>query len=243
MKMLLPFAALILTFATPACADQAAPALRKSPDLVKGVAAFPRLEGNGNAISAINRALDAADAQAATEAKGCIEDSEGKGSWKRNVEVTLKSARFVSFVAHDDYYCGGPYPDTNILALVFDLHTGAPVDWKQLIPGVADQPDQGDVVDTPQARTVSSPELLALFNDASSKSGADADCKDALAADEPIQLLIWPDATAKGLAVAIPGLPHAARVCGEPQNIPAAKLKALRADAGLVEDIETAKKL
>src|SRR5262245_19976125 len=127
MKILLPLAA-ALALATTAAADPA-PALRNSPDLAKGVAAFPRLEGNSKAVLAINRALDAADAQAATEAKGCIEDSDGKGSWKRDVEVTLKSARFISFRANDDYYCGGPYPDTSVLALVFDLNTGAPVDW------------------------------------------------------------------------------------------------------------------
>src|SRR3954468_50903 len=129
MKVLLSLAVTLLALGPAAyAADSGAPALRTSPDIAKGVQAFPRLEGDTKAAAAINQALAAADAQVAGEAKGCIEDSEGKGSWKRNVEVTLKRARFISFVAHDDYYCGGPYPDTNILALVYDLNTGAPVD-------------------------------------------------------------------------------------------------------------------
>ena len=236
MKVLLSLAVTLLALGPAAyAADFGAPALRTSPDIAKGLQAFPRLEGDTKAAATINQALAAADAQVAGEAKGCIEDSEGKGSWKRNVEVTLKSARFISFVAHDDYYCGGPYPDTNILALVYDLNTGAPVDWKRLIPGVAEQPEQAEAADAPQARTISSPALLALY------TAASADCNDALAAgsDEPTQLLVWPDAGAKGLAIAIPGLPHAARVCGGPLTIPADKLKAMRADAGLIEDIET----
>ena len=49
----------------------------------------------------------------------------------------------------------GPYPDTNILALVYDLNTGAPVDWKRLIPGVTEQPEQAEAADAPQARTIS----------------------------------------------------------------------------------------
>lgn len=242
MKVLLSLAVTLLALGPAAyAANSGAPALRTSPDIAKGLQAFPRLEGDTKAAATINQALAAADAQVAGEAKGCIEDSEGKGSWKRNVEVTLKSARFISFVAHDDYYCGGPYPDTNILALVYDLNTGAPVDWKRLIPGVAEQPEQAEAADAPQARTISSPALLALYTAASARRGRDADCNDALAAgsDEPTQLLVWPDAGAKGLAIAIPGLPHAARVCGGPLTIPADKLKAMRADAGLIEDIET----
>jgi hypothetical protein len=134
MKVLLSLAVTLLALGPAAyAADPAAPALRTSPDLAEGVQAFPRLDGDTKAAVAINRALDDADAQVAAEAKSCVEDSDGKGSWKRNVEVTLKSARFISFVAHDDYYCGGPYPDTNILALVYDLNTGAPVDWKRLM--------------------------------------------------------------------------------------------------------------
>jgi hypothetical protein len=243
MKPILPLAAALVALASAgSVADPAAPALRTSPDLAQGVQAFPRLDGNSKAAVAINRALDEADAQVAEEAKSCVEDSDGKGSWNRNVEVTLKSARFISFLAHDDFYCGGPYPDTSILALVYDLQTGAPVDWKRLIPGVSEQSNKAEAADEAPLRTISSPALLALFNEASARSGGDPDCKDALAADsdEPTQLLVWPDANTKGLAIAIPGLPHAASVCGAPVTIPADKLKAMRADAGLIEDIEAA---
>jgi hypothetical protein len=239
MKILLPLAAVLLSLATLACAGSTAPTLRKSPDLAKGVAAFPRLEGAGKAVTAINKILDEADTRAAAAAKSCAEDSDGKGHWTRDGEVTLRSARFISFRANDDYFCGGPYPDTSVLALVFDLDTGAPVDWKRLIPSVAERSSETAADETP-VDTVSSPELLALFNDASTKSGADADCKDALDAGEPIQFLIWPGAKTKGLAIAVPGLPHAVRACGGPLTIPADKLKAMRADASLVEAIETA---
>src|SRR6185503_1484807 len=99
------------------CADPAVPDLHKSPDLAQGVEGFPRLAGDTKAAGEINQALDAADARAAAAAEDCLVDGGGKGHWSRKVEVTLKSARFISFVAHDDYYCGGPYPDTSVVAL------------------------------------------------------------------------------------------------------------------------------
>ena len=99
MKPILPLAAALVALASAgSVADPAAPALRTSPGLAQGVQAFPRLDGNTKAAVAINRALDEADAQVAEEAKSCVEDSDGKGSWNRNVEVTLKSARFISFL-------------------------------------------------------------------------------------------------------------------------------------------------
>ncbi len=237
MKIALSLAAALSALATTAVADT--PALRQPPDLAQGVEAFPRLEGDTKAARAINEALDAADARAGAAATSCLEDADGQGHWTRNVEVPLRSARFISFVAHDDYYCGGPYPDTSVVALVYDLSTGAPVDWKRLIPGVAGQSSEVAADETPLA-TISSPALLELFTSATTR--ADAECKEALAPtqDEPLQLLVWPDAKAKGLAMTIPGLPHAARACGGPLTIPADKLKAMRADAALVEDIETA---
>ena len=57
MKILLPFAAVLISLATLACAGSTAPTLRKSLDLAKGAAGFPRLEGNGKAVTAINAAL------------------------------------------------------------------------------------------------------------------------------------------------------------------------------------------
>ncbi|MGZ5918737.1 MAG: hypothetical protein ACXWJV_02945, partial [Hyphomicrobium sp.] len=91
MKPMLLLVAAILALASAASAADPAPALRTSPDLAEGVQAFPRLDGDTKAAVAINRALDDADAQVTAEAKSCVEDSDGKGSWKRNVEVTLKS--------------------------------------------------------------------------------------------------------------------------------------------------------
>ena len=79
MKVLLSLAVTLLALGPAAyAANSGAPALRTSPDIAKGLQAFPRLEGDTKAAAAINQALAAADAQVAGEAKGCIERFRGQ---------------------------------------------------------------------------------------------------------------------------------------------------------------------
>lgn len=212
------------------------PGLRPSPNLAKGVEAFPRLEGEGDAIKVINKALSAADATAAKDARSCIKDAHGKAHWERRVDVTSLSPRFVSFVASSDYFCGGAHPDTSNTALVFDLKTGTLADWTQLIPG-ATKP----ATDTEAAAagvellpTIRSPKLEALFKAAASKVD---DCAEVMSQTNGEELLVWPDAKTKGLAVTMPGLPHAVQVCGGPITIPLSDLQALNVDPALLEAI------
>jgi hypothetical protein len=242
MKHSVPIAAalsLVTIHAWPAGAATSAPAptLHAMPDVTQGVAAFPRLEGNSKGVAPINAALEAADKRAAATAKSCHDDAAGKGRWTRSIGVTLLSARFVSFLVHDDYYCGGPYPDTSEFALVYDLASGAPVDWSRLIPGTASQSAEVAADETPLV-TVSSPQLTSLFKGAAGGVSTDPECKEVLeGGDQPMQFLVWPDAKTKGLSIAVAGLPHAARACGGPVTIPAGKLKELHADSALIDDI------
>lgn len=227
----------VSVLATAGLAATPAPGLRASPDLAKGVEAFPRLVGDGKAIEEINAALTAADAAAAAEAKDCLDENSGKGHWTRRVDVTSLSARLVSFRANDDYYCGGAYPDTSATALVYDLETGGLVDWTRLIPGATLPPTDADTAGEALLPTIFSPKLQGLFNEAAAKR-SEPDCTDVLGSGESMELLVWPDAKAKGLTVFLPGLPHAVRACGGPLIIPASKLKAMHADPALIEAME-----
>jgi hypothetical protein len=213
------------------------PGLRPSPNLAKDVEAFPRLEGEGDAIKVINRMLSAADATAAKDAKSCIKDAHGKAHWERRVDVTSLSPRFVSFVASNDFFCGGAHPDTSNTVLVFDLKTGALADWTQLIPGSTKPGTDNDTATAgvELLPTIRSPQLEALFKTAASKAN---DCADVMSQTEGEELLVWPDAKSKGLAVTMPGLPHVVQACGGPITIPLSDLQAMNVDAALIEAIE-----
>lgn len=235
MKIWITGAAALCVLAASAVAATA-PSLRPSPNLAKDVEAFPRLDGEGDAIKVINKSLSAADATAAKDAKSCIKDAHGKAHWERDVDVTSLSPRFVSFVASDDYFCGGAHPDTSTTVLVFDLKTGALADWTQLIPG-ATKPasDAGSAAAGVEfLPTILSPKLEALFKTAAGKVD---DCAEVMSQTNGEELLVWPDAKTKGLAVTMPGLPHAARACGGPVSIPLSDLQAMNVDPALLEAI------
>ena len=54
--------------------------------------------------------------------------------WERKITVTVTGPRFLSMVAVDSLFCGGAHPDSDTLAMVFDLTTGRPVNWMDLVP-------------------------------------------------------------------------------------------------------------
>ena len=128
------------------------------------VDAFPRLAGAGPSIDRINAALDRADARALKAAQQCVAASPGRSDWTRSIDVTMAGPRFVSFVAHDDMYCGGPHPDTATIVLVYDLTTGRPVDWTKLVPArLGGKPGTTTGGDGTVLGTLSSPMLKALY--------------------------------------------------------------------------------
>ena len=118
---------MVASSAAAAIADQPV-RLKRSPPVAKGIASMPRIMANNGdpVVARINRAL-----AIASQISGC--DSR-KGYWHRTVAVTMRGPRYLSLLAYDDWYCGGAYPDTDQMALVFNLATGAPPDWKALFP-------------------------------------------------------------------------------------------------------------
>jgi hypothetical protein len=117
-------------------------ALKPSPAIRRGVVAFPRLVAKpGDEVATrINRALKKADDVAVD---GMCKD------YSRQVSVTMRGPRYLSLLASDSWYCGGAYPDSSERALVYDLATGAPADWKKmlsaaLIETAATSPGGGD---------------------------------------------------------------------------------------------------
>jgi hypothetical protein len=135
--------------------------LKQAPPLAKGVAAFPHLVAGASrsATARINRALTAAE-----QGVGCVDQSGRNTDWSRSTFATMRGARYLSLLAHDDFYCGGPYPDTDQIVLVFDLRTGAPINWKRFFPaGFIDAASPGPGGGDSQPITVSSRALWKLY--------------------------------------------------------------------------------
>ena len=137
--------------------------------------------------------------------KNAVEDD-----WQRTITVTMTGPRFLSIVAVDGYvFCGGAHPDSDTLAMVFDLTTGRPVNWTILIAQSADASSFSDsIADGTTVGALVVPALKAM-----TLAKADPDCKDAF--PDPLSYQLWPDAKA-GTLVAEPfDLPHVVAACAD----------------------------
>lgn len=226
--------ALMAGLALPAWPSHAAGpvVLRSSRPVGPHIAAFPRLVRGASAKAAarINRALTAAE-----QGVGC----EGKGDWHRTILVTMRGPRYLSLLAQDDWYCGGAYPDTDAVAMVFDLDTGTPIDWRGLFPAdVIDAATTSPGGDAAPLR-VSSDALWRLYARAVAADGVGADpqCRQVLADQTGGALMLWPDAATDGLDVQPADFPHVIKACGPPET---SALQELGANADLLAAIAEA---
>lgn len=206
------------------------------------MAAFPRLlTPDGPQAQHINQEFAKADDQVRADAQEChasfIEAHpdpkdpgwKRSGNWRRSITVAMRGPRYLALVVSDDWFCGGAYPDRGNLALVYDLHTGMPVNWEKLLPkGLA------------STGAVASPELMALYEKAAQP---DANCREALQdQDYSVQFTLWPDAQDAGIALDPSGLPHVIAACGPTAVIPLLTLRKLGVDPALLDAIAAAHK-
>ena len=235
----------ILGFAGPAPAADAPVQLEPSPDIAKDLAAFPRLvaAADDKAARRINQALDKRDASARQMLKDCRANvSDPKDAdYERHIWVTMQGPRYLSFRASDSEDCGGAHPDTSQMALVYDLASGAPVNWQRLLPKSMVQSTSTDtVVDGTVVGFITSKTLQSLWLKAeNATSPIDPECKDAVT-DPKLQLGLYPDAKAGGLAVQPGNFAHVIAACADTIVIPTATLRPLGVDAGLLDAIDAA---
>jgi hypothetical protein len=125
---------------------------------------------------------------------------------------------------------------------VFDLATGAPVDWKAILAGIpveqaAPEPGGGDGAPV----VVTSAALWALYAKRAAQPG-DNDCAELLAGpDAPGKtLLVWPDAKADGLDLQAWDWPHVVKACAAAVIIPVSELRRLGVRADVLDAIDEA---
>jgi hypothetical protein len=192
------------------------------------------------AAERINAALARDRSRVGVAAADCVssykEANDGKTEpdiWTRGVQVNMAGPRFLSLWVADDMNCGGPHPDVRMLSLVYDLSTGAPVDWLKLFPAGA-KAELSEAADGSKIGFVLWPEL-----DKRLISAAEADCKDVFT-DEPVRYLIELNAK-DGVLWAVPGdLPHVSQGCGNPVELRPAELRRLGFAPALVDALEAA---
>jgi hypothetical protein len=128
------------------------------------------------------------------------EDHPAQG-WERTITVTMTGPRFLSMVTSGSFFCGGPHPYEDRVAIVFDLTTGKPVNWMTFIARSANASAHSDKsLDGTAVEVLIVPALYAM-----TLAKADKNCQDAYENPQPYQL--WPDAKSGTLTAEPFGLP------------------------------------
>jgi hypothetical protein len=216
--------------------------LQSPSPIAKEAAAMPLIVNpSDDAERRINAAVKRLDANLRKAIRECKGPNNGTPNWVRKIEPTMTGPSYLSFVTRDTSFCGGPYPSIGTMAIVYDLRTGAPVDWTRLLPPSL----TGQVA----LVTLASPRLYSLYLSgyahALQMAGNDiaaedlASCKEAVQETANPPMMVWLDAQSGGMAVQF-DLSHAVQVCAVPVVIPVAVLRAEGANPDLLDAIDAA---
>jgi hypothetical protein len=220
--------------------------LQVPPPVRNNVASMPPIVDPADAAeSRINAALHRLDETVGKAVDACKLPDGKPGDWQRAIDVPMRGPGYISFVITDNLYCGGAHPDASTMSIVYDLRTGTPVDWTQLLPpSLTGKLALQEGADGTRMVTLASPRLFALYLDGyrASSGSADDQCKQAIqdfAGGDAPPMMAWLDARKGGLAVE-PGLPHVVQACEVAVVIPVATVQAEGAKPVLLDAIQAA---
>ncbi len=227
----------IAILAVPAIAEDAQVQLVPAKPISKDVAAYPRVAAKaGIDADRINASLNRDERHTRKEIAECKQSQES--DYSVDIAVTMKGPRFISYVKNIDYYCGGAHPDTETLALVFDLKSGLMLDWFKFLPAsLLTQTVEDRQTDKSMPGTITSKALGDLYRANADRS--EKDCNEAM--NDIKTFIFWPDAKENGIVFSPYGLAHIDRAtCGADVTIPTGKLRAVGMDAAMLDSIQSA---
>ena len=245
-------AAFLAVAAVPARAADRPVQLEPSPEVAPGVAALPSIAAPADdAERKINAALQRLNKSVLKGVAECKTAGGEHSSWDRRVDATMQGPRFLSYAIYDSSFCGGAHDNSSMMAIVYDLKTGAPVDWNALLPAsLTGKLSLTEGADGTKMVTLSGRTLYALYLTAyrprtgdAKKDADDEECRDAVATADADGgtpgMMAWLDAKLDGLTVQF-DLPHVVRACADDMTIPATALRVEGASPVLVAAIEAA---
>jgi hypothetical protein len=200
---------------------------------------YPRLTKFADAaimakVDALLAAQEKADRSSRSDCLAQLKDAGEKpdaDSYSTQIAVSYLSRHFLSVNVVTSYDCGGPYPTNGAEApMTFDLDTGSAVDWSKMFKTGFLPPPDADSAAPPSA-------LTALYRARYRNGPDDADCRGAIADEDPFAdpPAIWLDAK-RGLIVE-PDFPHATAACADELVLSPADLGPYLRDPALKTDL------
>ena len=201
------------------------------------VSGFPRVVGDDPAAKRINAILQRSEDRLLAAMQDCARTSpvrrDPNKGWERRVWVASHGPRYLSLIADSMVYCGGAHPDSDTLALVFDLRDGHLINWETLLPATMIVPPGSDrLLDGGRLGMIYSNALrdayLARYP-AAPQGGISVEdwqsCREAVTTTQAF--VAWPNASPRGLALQPADLPHAVAACSVPVTLPSSVLQTL----------------
>ncbi|HMN72361.1 MAG TPA: hypothetical protein PKA55_10895 [Rhodoblastus sp.] len=222
--------------------------MKKPAGWARDIDAYPRIARPADdAEKKINAAVARLDGRVKKAVAECKSLAGGNADWTRTIEVTMRGPRYLSYVVTDNSNCGGAHPNVASTAIVYDLATGAPVDWAKLLPGkLLGKVALGDAGDGTKMITLASQRLYDLYM-AQYRAGerrGDKECTAAMAqlggGGSPPAIAPYLDAATGGLGVVVDA-PHVLQTCADQMVIPPATLRAEGVSEATLKAIEAAK--
>jgi hypothetical protein len=193
----------------------------------------------------INAALKKLDEHVLKAAAGCKGEKHAPAVWDRGVDVTMHGPAYLSYTITDSIDCAGAHPDSAIMSIVYDLRTGAPVDWTRLLPATL----TGTIAleggeDGTKMVTLASKRLWSLYWMAYQASHKDDESCSAsikeLGANDPPPMMVWLAGASGSLGLTF-NVPHAVLACADEMTVPSATLHQEGAALPLIEALEAAR--
>lgn len=219
--------------------------LRVPPPMRANIASMPQIIDPADAAeSHINAALERLDATVRKAADECKTMDGKPGNWERSIDVPMRGPGYISFVITDISDCGYAHPNVFTMSIVYDLRTGNPVDWTQLLPAsLTGKVALQEGADGTRMVTLASQRLFELYRSGyATPNGADSDCQQAIddsGRNGPPAMMAWLDARTGGLAVQY-DLIHIVQACEKPIVIPLATLRAEGVQPAVLDAIQKA---
>ncbi len=229
--------------AVPALAADRVVRMVTPPPIGSSLDAMPQIADPADAAERrINAAVARFDTAVRTAVAKCRGLNGGKGEWERTVQTPMHGPGYITFVIVDSLYCGGAHPDNGLVsAIVYDLRTGSPIDWQQVLPpSLIGKVALSPSADGTKMISLASPALAALYT-ANYPTSQDDDCRAAVreGVGADTGMTVWLEA-GQGL-VLNPGLPHGVKACEEQVIVSTDALGAAGASPGLVASLQAAR--
>ena len=219
--------------------------LKQPPGLGGLMDAHPRIASGATAgvMKRLNAQFSVSDAKIQRARKTCPGGADS--DWAHTVYSAMRGPAYLAFTINDEYTCGKRAEVSRRAASAYDLATGEPVLFEQVLPGLGLARKSLAGPSGESFHVYESAKLAELYVafalDGWKPEPGEPDCASILP-QTALQFSLWPDAEHGGIGVVDSTLPQMTSVCTRQLFLDAGQMAAFGAPANFLDAISTARR-